>query len=94
MHGHKFVPYFLEANHQLKPVSHPEPQGEKVTIDDLIKPPGRNSRPPKLVIILHEDCPGAQKQTTSRKVQSNKTRSKIRLSKANTNTTLLHVCRK
>ena len=38
----------------------PEPQGDKVTIDDLIQPPGRYVRPPKLVIIFR-GLPGAGK---------------------------------
>ena len=61
------TPYTLNDHFHLEPspkaeivVAPPEPQGEKITIDDLIKPPGRNSRPKKMVIIFR-GLPGAGK---------------------------------
>ena len=59
----------IEPVHQIKPAKPPEPQGEKITIDDLIKPPGRNSRPPKLVIILR-GLPGAGKTFIVKHIKS------------------------
>ena len=64
-----FVSIFIEPVHPIKPVKPPEPQGEKITIDDLIKPPGRNSRPPKLVIILR-GLPGAGKTFIVKHIKS------------------------
>ena len=58
-----------ESNNQVKDTKPPEPQGEKITIDDLIKPPGRNSRPPKLVIILR-GLPGAGKTFIVKHIKS------------------------
>ena len=59
----------IENDTPSKPVKPPEPQGEKITIDDLIKPPGRNSRPPKLVIILR-GLPGAGKTFIVKHIKS------------------------
>ena len=59
----------IDPAHQIQPAKPPEPQGEKLTIDDLIKPPGRNSRPPKLVIILR-GLPGAGKTFIVKHIKS------------------------
>ena len=71
IHSFKFCRYFIAAPAQqtipIKPP--PEPQGEKVTIDDLIKPPGRNSRPSKLVIIFR-GLPGAGKTFIVKHIKS------------------------
>ena len=66
-------PYFLfylagsvSSHSTSKPA--PEPQGDKVTIDDLIQPPGRHVRPPKLVIIFR-GLPGAGKTFIAKNVK-------------------------
>ena len=47
----------------------PELQGDKITIDDLIQKPGRNTRPPKLVIIFR-GLPGSGKSFIARHVKN------------------------
>jgi len=60
----KQVPY-----HQHIAAKPPEPQGEQITIDDLIKLPGRNTRPSKLVIIFR-GLPGAGKTFIVKHIKS------------------------
>ena len=71
IHHTYFFATLISVFHQPPPkiTPNPEPQGEKLTIDDLIKPPGRCTRPPKLVLILR-GLPGAGKTFIVKHIKS------------------------
>ena len=53
-----------------KPVQEaPKPQGEVLAVDDLVHPPGRYMRPPKIVIIFR-GLPGSGKSFVAKNIKS------------------------
>ena len=47
----------------------PQPLGETLAVDDLIQPPGRYMRPPKIVVIFR-GLPGSGKSYVAKNVKS------------------------
>ena len=49
--------------------ANPQPLGETLAVDDLIQPPGRYMRPPKIVVIFR-GLPGSGKSYVAKNVKS------------------------
>ena len=47
----------------------PQPRGEVVQVDDLINPPGRYMRPPKIVMIFR-GLPGSGKSFVAKSIKA------------------------
>ena len=66
-HFHEFLIIFTIFNFFIG--AKPQPLGETLAVDDLIQPPGRYMRPPKIVVIFR-GLPGSGKSYVAKNIKS------------------------